>query len=175
VLKGENVERAIRTTGYPLLSVLQLGCSPSTHSGKLSPIAMRNMFDRVADNYDLVLIDCGPVLGSVEAAIVSAEADGVVLVVSRGGDRTAAEDAVNLLNTAGAVVEGIVFNRARHEDVAGSVYSSSSSIRSMRSTPDDKSSSRGFGGVESAAAMHGTQRSPKTGDGADSHSANDKP
>jgi Mrp family chromosome partitioning ATPase/uncharacterized protein involved in exopolysaccharide biosynthesis len=159
VLKGENVERAIRTTGYPLLSVLPLGCSPSTQSGKLSPSAMRILLDRVADNYDLVLIDCGPILGSVEAAIVSAEADGVVLVVSRGGDRTAAEDAVNLLNTAGAMVEGIVFNRARHEDVAGSVYSSSSSARSLRSTPEPKSSSHGFGGVESAAAMHGARRS----------------
>jgi Mrp family chromosome partitioning ATPase len=121
---------------------------------------MRIMLDRVADNYDLVLIDCGPILGSVEAAIVSAEADGVVLVISRGGDRTAAEDALNLLNAAGAMVEGIVFNRARHEDVAGSVYSSSSSVRSMRSNAEPKSPS-GFGGVESAAAMHGATRSPQ--------------
>jgi Mrp family chromosome partitioning ATPase/uncharacterized protein involved in exopolysaccharide biosynthesis len=154
VLKGEDVQRAIRTTGYPHLSILPLGNSPTSHSGKLSPTALRGLLDQLVGSFDLILIDCGPILGSIEAAIVSAESDGVVLVVSRGGDRTAAEDAVTLLSSAGAQVEGIVFNRARHEDVASSVFSSSSSARSMRSGMASRAAAKGFGGVESAAAMH---------------------
>jgi Mrp family chromosome partitioning ATPase/uncharacterized protein involved in exopolysaccharide biosynthesis len=154
VLKGEDVQRAIRTTGYPQLSILPLGNSPTSHSGKLSPTAFRALLDQLVGSFDLILIDCGPILGSIEAAIVSAESDGVVLVVSRGGDRTAAEDAVTLLSSAGAQVEGIVFNRARHDDVAGSIFSSSSSAHSMRSGVASRAPAKGFGGVDSAAAMH---------------------
>ena len=129
-LGDDAVEKALHSTPYPLMSVLPLGAPVGTNAGKLAPQALRRLLDRLAERFDTVLIDCGPILGSVEAAIVSAEADGVVLLVSRGGDRKAAENAVRLLATAGASVEGVVFNRALPHDLMVSGYSSSSS-RSM--------------------------------------------
>jgi succinoglycan biosynthesis transport protein ExoP len=129
VLNGSPVQNAIISAGLPSLSILPLGSPPAAHSGRLSPASMRLILDHIASQFDVVLMDCGPILGSVEAAIVSAEADGVVMVVSRGGDRTAAENAVSLLISAGAEIEGVVFNRAEASDVAASVFSSSASIR----------------------------------------------
>lgn len=132
VLCGEPVERAITGTGYPMLSILPLGVPAGTHAGRLSPEALRRVLDRAASKFDIILLDCGPILGSVEAAIVAAEADSVVLVVSRGGDRTAAENGMNFLIHAGAEIEGIIFNRAQAADVAASAYHSSHSLRSAR-------------------------------------------
>jgi polysaccharide biosynthesis transport protein len=133
VLGGEPYEKAVHPTAYPLLSVLPLGVPAGAHAGKLAPESMRRLLDRLAQHFDVVLIDCGPILGSVEASIVAAEADDVILLVSRGGDRKAAENAVNLLTAAGANIEGVVFNRADPDDVTLSGFSSASSRRGIRS------------------------------------------
>jgi Mrp family chromosome partitioning ATPase/uncharacterized protein involved in exopolysaccharide biosynthesis len=132
VLGGEPCEKAVHPTAYPLLSVLPLGVPAGAHAGKLAPESMRRLLDRLAQQFDVVLIDCGPMLGSVEASIVAAEADGVILLVSRGGDRKAAENAVGLLTAAGANIEGVVFNRADPDDVTLSGFSSASSRRAIR-------------------------------------------
>jgi Mrp family chromosome partitioning ATPase len=126
-LGGEAFEKALHPTAYPHLSVLPLGTTVGSNAGKFAPQALRRLLDRLAERFDAVLIDCGPILGSVEAAIVAAEADGVILLVSRGGDRKAAENAVGMLAAAGASVEGVVFNRALPHDLMVSGYSSSSS------------------------------------------------
>jgi Mrp family chromosome partitioning ATPase/uncharacterized protein involved in exopolysaccharide biosynthesis len=133
-LRGGALEAAIVETGYPMLSLLPLGAPTGSHVGQLSPTGLRRLLDRFESTFDTILIDCGPILGSVEAAVVCAEADGAVLLVSRGGDRTAAERAANLLVASGAEIEGIVFNRAHREDVARSAYHSSTSARSQRRT-----------------------------------------
>jgi receptor protein-tyrosine kinase len=138
-LGGEAFEKALHPTAYPHLCVLPLGTTLGTNAGKLAPQALRRLLDRLAERFDAVLVDCGPILGSVEAAIVSAEADGVILLVSRGGDRKAAENAVGMLTAAGASVEGVVFNRALPHDLLVSGYSSSSS-RGMYASRERKAS-----------------------------------
>ncbi len=141
VLAGESLNAAVRPTGYPLLSLLPLKVPGHPHAERLSPESLRRVLDRSCQDFDTVLVDCGPILGSVEAAIVSAGVDGVILLVSRGGDRTAAAGAVELLHNAGAQIEGIVFNRAESRDVAASGYASSATIRASRAsvsrTPGD--------------------------------------
>jgi Mrp family chromosome partitioning ATPase/uncharacterized protein involved in exopolysaccharide biosynthesis len=131
-LRGESLEHAIVPTGYPMLSLLPLEVQPGAFSGHLSPDALRRLLDRLAKDYDTILIDSGPVVGSIEAPIVAAEADSVALVISRGGNRTTAEQAANLLIAAGAEIEGIVFNRAQAMDVAMSSTHSSGGGRSVR-------------------------------------------
>jgi receptor protein-tyrosine kinase len=145
-LGGEAFEKALHPTAYPQLSVLPLGTTIGSNAGKFAPQALRRLLDRLAERFDTVLIDCGPILGSVEAAIVSAEADGVILVVSRGGDRKAAENAVGMLAAAGASVEGVVFNRALPHDLMDSGYSSSSS----RSTGRSRDTARATPAAQSA-------------------------
>jgi Mrp family chromosome partitioning ATPase len=133
VLRGEPVVRCAIETGIPNLSVLTLASASDHHVAQLSPSTMARIIEEARRSFDTVLIDTGPILGSLEASIVAGVVDGVVLTVSRGEQRPLAEQAVDFLNAAGARVAGIVFNRARAADLVAS--SSVVSARSVARTP----------------------------------------
>lgn len=136
-LGGMLPERVILQTGYANLSLLPLDMSPASSANQLSPTTLHQLFARLAASYDTILIDTGPILGSVEASIVAAEVDSTILVVARNGDHADAAAAMEKLTATAADVEGIVFNRALDADVARSVFRSSTSNRSIhRNIPD---------------------------------------
>ena len=58
-----------------------------------------------------MLIDTGPVPGSLEASVVASQVDEVILTVARGEQRALAERSATHLSALGARVAGIVFNR----------------------------------------------------------------
>jgi Mrp family chromosome partitioning ATPase len=102
----------------------------------VSAAKLRPLLAEARRHFDVVLIDTGPILGSVEAAVLAREVDGVLFTVSRNQRRAVVERAIHRLNTLDARLEGMIFNRARAEDFETSLYSTSStrSIRSMPST-----------------------------------------
>ena len=77
----------------------------------------------------MILIDTGPILGSIEASLVCAAADGVVLAVSRGQSRPLVEKSLAHLTGIGARLAGVVFNRAQANDFERSI--SGMSMRSV--------------------------------------------
>jgi Mrp family chromosome partitioning ATPase len=79
------------------------------------------------------MIDTGPILGSIEASLVCAAADGVVLAVARGQQRPMVEKALSHLAAIGARLAGVVFNRAQANDFERSI--SGMSIRSIGRMP----------------------------------------
>jgi len=117
-LSGENLEDCVADTGIRGLSILPLGAAMPSDAGRLSPATVRKLIDQARKLYDVVLVDTGPVPGSLEASVMAAAADGVVLVVSRGEHRPLAERSLQHLHEIGAVVAGMVFNRAESRDVA---------------------------------------------------------
>jgi Mrp family chromosome partitioning ATPase len=119
-INGEDLDECIAETGIPGLSILPLGGATGQHASKVSPQALRRVLAEARKRYDTILIDTGPVPGSLEAAVVAAEVDGVILCVSRGEQRPLAEKCVQHLLTIGAKVAGVVFNRAKTQDM--SVY-----------------------------------------------------
>jgi succinoglycan biosynthesis transport protein ExoP len=121
VIAGESLDDCVAETGIPNLSVLPLGSAKAQHASKLSPLAMRRVIQECRKRFDTILIDTGPVPGSLEASVVAAQVDGVILCVSRGEQRPLAEKSVDHLLSIGAKVAGVVFNRARHEDMT--IYS----------------------------------------------------
>jgi Mrp family chromosome partitioning ATPase len=74
----------------------------------------------------VVIIDTGPVLGSLEASLVATAADQVVLTVARGEQRPLIDRAIAQLHSTGADLAGIVLNRAAPADILSSGFSSSS-------------------------------------------------
>ena len=76
----------------------------------------------------VVLIDTGPILGSIEATPVCAAADAVILTVARGQQRPLVEKALQHLLSIGARFAGVVFNRAQTRDFERSI--SGMSLRS---------------------------------------------
>lgn len=85
--------------------------------------AMRRLIATVRDEYDLVLLDCAPVLPVAEARQAAAMADRVVLAV-RWGDtpRKAIGHALRMLDQVGAVTAGVVLTRADLRAMAKSGY-----------------------------------------------------
>ena len=75
--------------------------------------------------------------------IVASEADGVVLTVSRGQQKSLAERAMELLDSIGANTAGIVFNRAQTDDMDTIQYSSSIPASALQSIPQQTAGGAG--------------------------------
>ena len=94
---------------------------------RLSPAGVEAVVEAARREYDLVLIDTGPILAAQAARLAAAAADATLLVLNRGADRRAARDAAALIVQAGGTVGGLIFNRAAPRDVRASAYSASTS------------------------------------------------
>jgi Mrp family chromosome partitioning ATPase/uncharacterized protein involved in exopolysaccharide biosynthesis len=82
--------------------------------------------------FDTIIIDSGPILGSVEATTIAAQTDGVIFVVARGQEPRLVEKALKHLDSLGAPIAGFVFNRAERKDFSRSAHASS--LRSIPSS-----------------------------------------
>jgi polysaccharide biosynthesis transport protein len=119
----------VRQTSFTRLSLVPVGENDAQDVSRLSPSAVRRLLDQAREEFDIVIVDTGPVLGSIEASLVCAEADGVVLTIGRGQHRGIADRAINHLHHIGARLSGIVFNRADTSDFRRAI--ASTSIRSI--------------------------------------------
>ncbi len=128
-LDGRPLADCVIETDLPHLSVLPVGDALPQDAKYLSRAGLEKLVRACRDDYDTVLIDTGPVLGSIEAAFVTAAADAVLLVVSRGERRPAVDEAIKRIDQFGAGVAGVIFNRATTADVARSSYASRSQSR----------------------------------------------
>ena len=119
----------VRSTDVADVSILPVGSAQTLHASTLSPAALRRLIDEARKQFDTILIDTGPILGSIEASLVCAAADAVVLTVARGQQRPLVEKAIGHLMSIGAKLAGVVFNRAQANDFDRSI-SGASSLRS---------------------------------------------
>ncbi|WP_428389565.1 GumC family protein [Mucisphaera sp.] len=137
-INGEPVQSCITATDIPNLWVLPIGGALLDDMGRISPTAVRRVIEEAREHYDTVLIDTGPVPGSVETSMVAAEADQVLMIVARGDERHRVAGAVGFLESLGAHLAGFVFNRAEAGDLARSQLSSLLSSRSAGFSRDPR-------------------------------------
>ncbi len=146
----------VRTTDIADVSVLPVGSAHGYHASTLSPQSLRRLIDEAKAQYEIILIDTGPILGSIEASLVCAASDGVVLTVARGQQRPLVEKSLAHLRNIGARLAGVVFNRAQADDFERSM--SGVSMRSVARPNNGNGSGDGqFGPVARAVAA---QRKP---------------
>lgn len=121
VMLGAPLESALHhavtapgTDGGAALDVLFAGTMPPSPVDFLNSNTFCEFLDRMAADYDAVVIDTPPVLVSADAAVLAARVDGV-LVVSRMGktDLRALAESGKLLAQAGARVLGTVANELK--------------------------------------------------------------
>jgi polysaccharide biosynthesis transport protein len=160
-LRGEDIGHCVRETGVDRLSILPLGGASPQHAGRLSPNAFYQMIEAARKRFDVVLVDTGPVPGSLEASVVASQVDAVILAVSRGEQAEFVDASISHLHSVGAKIAGLVFNRARNVDVlrygsSGMASTSRNSsitrlnIEMSELTPESKR----FGPVALAVASH---------------------
>jgi len=151
-LAGEPLEHCIAESGLDNLAVLPVGDASATDTSRISPQNLRQLIDRAKTNYDIILLDTGPLPGAVETNVAAGVTDRAVLVLSRGDQRGEAEKALQVLQSIQVPVAGLVFNRAESSDIARSSQSSMLSI------------SRSFGS-EAPDSATPTRPTPGTGTG----------
>jgi polysaccharide biosynthesis transport protein len=133
-LHGEPINECFAATATPGLFVMPLGSAEDHHVGQLSRVGLGHLIDQAKSWFDVVLIDTGPALGSLEASVAAVVADQTIFVVSRGEHHSALLRAANYLVNTGANLTGIVLNRADSEDIMTSGYSSSTKRSSVKSS-----------------------------------------
>jgi polysaccharide biosynthesis transport protein len=110
---------------------LPAGRVNALYASKVSHLSVRRFLQTLRPDFDVVLIDSGPILGSVEAATLASEVDGVIVTVTRGQESALVEKTSHYLKAIGAHIEGFVFNRAKTKDFHRSTYGGS--VRPMSS------------------------------------------
>jgi capsular exopolysaccharide synthesis family protein len=102
----------------------------------LSAMSIRKILAEARRHFDVVLVDTGPVLGSVEASVVAPEVDGVIFTIARGQQRWLVEKATKHVQSVGGKLLGYVFNRAESRDFNRSAFRSSARSSTMPQEPD---------------------------------------
>jgi tyrosine-protein kinase Etk/Wzc len=123
ILMGRfEMEDIMAAPGLDNLHIIEAGPIPANPSELLSTAAMAGFLRAVRDEYDVVLIDTPPVLPVTDSAIVSAQADGVILVYQAGKvGRLVLKRAKVHVENVGGKVWGVVLNDVRTE-IAGYAY-----------------------------------------------------
>jgi Mrp family chromosome partitioning ATPase len=125
MLDGHALPDCVRGAGSPNLSVMPVGNLGTNHVGQISVDVVRRIIAEARQQFDIVLFDTGPLLGSLEAGIVAAAVDEVVVAVARGQQIPLLDQTFRRLEELQARVAGIVFNRANIRDIERSGYTSS--------------------------------------------------
>lgn len=124
VLAGDvPLEDALVESGTRGLQILPAGRIPPNPSELVGSNAMHTLIDRLAANH-MVVIDAPPVLAVTDGALLSAAADGTILVTRLGRThRAALEQSTKLLDQTKARVLGVVLNAASKRSLTDSAYS----------------------------------------------------
>jgi len=111
----------VHATDVTDLSLLPVGHAMGGYTGSIAPAAVRRLVVEARNHFDVIIIDTGPILGSIEASPMAVAADGVIVCVSRGQQRQLVERAIAHLQAIGAKLAGVVFNRAQARDFERSI------------------------------------------------------
>ncbi len=160
---GTAFSDCVVSTAFPNLYILPIGAALPSQAGDLSPAAVRKLLTKARDEYDTILVDTGPVLGSLEAAMVSAQADKTIVIVSRGDQKPIVAKSLNHLRAIGANIAGVVFNHADSVDIERSTYASITVSQNRRQDNKvfnevqwlDRDTSNRFGPLATAVASYG--------------------
>ena len=78
--------------------------------------ALRQLLDQLRDRYDVIIVDTGPMPGSVESIPVAAAVDGLVVSIRRGRSETLLNDCIEAVESVGTPCLGVVLNCAAPAD-----------------------------------------------------------
>ncbi|MET0754460.1 MAG: polysaccharide biosynthesis tyrosine autokinase [Pyrinomonadaceae bacterium] len=155
-LSGEkNPENLLKTfPNLPKLKVITSGPIPPNPAELLSSNEMKNLLQFLKSNYKHVIIDSPPAISFTDAAILSTQVDGVVLVAMAG------KSSIHLirrfkhrLSNIGARIYGVVLNGIKASSVEYGYYGYGYSYY----TPDEDDSTPLMEEVETVSTVHRTK------------------
>jgi tyrosine-protein kinase Etk/Wzc len=123
LLGATGIDEAIHELTVPNLSLLCCGTLPPNPSEMLGSNAMKDLIERLKEKFDIILFDSPPVVAVTDAAVLSTQIDGTILIISANETtRKAVVRAETLLKNVRAKILGAVLNNVKAEGRYGSYY-----------------------------------------------------
>ncbi|MDG2055175.1 MAG: AAA family ATPase [Phycisphaerales bacterium] len=116
VLRSHHLNGEVRALESHNLSILPVGIDPKVGPESIRKSDIDELFDSLRKSFDIVLVDTGPMTGSLESTPVSVASDGVIMVIRSGGSRSGLEECLNGLNRYGVRYLGTILNCAPYEE-----------------------------------------------------------
>lgn len=116
-LGGRACTDTIHATGDSRLRAMPVGSSDGVEPREFTRKTVRRLYDDLRHQFDAIVVDAGPVGADIEACLVTAESDHVVLVVDRDEHGETVREAVSRLEQLGIDGVGMLFNKAIGPDV----------------------------------------------------------
>jgi capsular exopolysaccharide synthesis family protein len=120
LLRGEcSIDRAVRATSSPGLSVVGAGSLPRNPSELLASERLKTLIASFKQRFSYILFDSPEAMTISDASLLGAQCDGIVLVVRLGSTpRHYVEQTSNLLESMGGNVLGTCLTGANEVDTA---------------------------------------------------------
>ncbi|MBW3535605.1 MAG: polysaccharide biosynthesis tyrosine autokinase [Gemmatimonadetes bacterium] len=107
----DDAVRSVEVADGKMLDLLPTGTLPPNPSELVGSQHMRRLLAELRERYEMVLLDSPPLNLVTDAAVLGAEADGVILIARAGAtDRGALRFALDQLEAVNAKVKGTVLN-----------------------------------------------------------------
>ncbi len=117
------LEEIIFETDIDNLYVMPCGTLPPNPSELLGSKAMKRCITELKEQFDIILFDSPPIMAVTDAAVLSSDVDGVILVVKAGQtDRNAMLRSYEILRNIPNQILGALLNVVNVEGVYGSYY-----------------------------------------------------
>jgi len=118
-----DIDEVIFKTDIDNLFILPSGTLPPNPSELLGSVAMKQCIGELKKRFDVVLFDSPPIMAVTDAAVISSEVDGVILVVKAGQtDRNAVQRSFEILRNIPNRILGALLNVVNVEGFYGSYY-----------------------------------------------------
>ena len=105
------LDDVIQPWGDAGLDVVTSGAIPPNPAELLQSKAMKSLLDILRERYDVVIVDCPPMLPVADASLLASQADGAILIVRHGkSTKDQAAQARQRLDSVGAALLGTVLN-----------------------------------------------------------------
>lgn len=137
-LQAGYVNGDVHETQHLGLFAMPGGATSAAEPEKLGKERLGSLLDELGRDFDTILLDTGPILGSLDASLAAANSDDVIITVARGQKPRMLRASIDRLHTLGISCAGIVFNRASWSDIRRSVSPASLNSHSTRSVPSEE-------------------------------------
>jgi capsular exopolysaccharide synthesis family protein len=112
-----NLEEAIWETGIPGLMLIGAGTIATHPTEMLGSDRMKALIHKLAQSFDIILIDSPPVMMFSDAQILASQCDGVLMVINCGRvKKRIARKAKEQLDFVGARILGAIMNNVKKHD-----------------------------------------------------------
>ena len=117
------LKEVIQADVFPNLDVVTSGPVPPNPAELLGAKKMKDLLQEAAETYDYVFLDMPPVLAVTDAALMSSQVDGTVLVLGSGDiGPDEGKQAKDLLEKVHANILGVILNKVPQHHKSGYYY-----------------------------------------------------